>query len=161
MAQIRPMQRDDYRKKVIPTTKVLKKACEELRFVVEHPNKEGKILLRTGVTVDRDPKLVMTTKIDGIEVGYRVVPSSPLEINHFFDRDVFLKIPGYKISELNQHERTSFLTTLFEVFLEPQQGLPDITPIADDAVKISQRFQVAFPVRIGHATIQVPRGLMI
>jgi hypothetical protein len=161
MGQILPMQRDDHRRRKLPTAKFLKEKCEELRWVVEHPNQDGKIMLKTGVTVDRDPKTIMTTKVDGIEIGYRVVPSSPLEINPYFERDVFLKVPGYKISELSKEERTSILVTLFEVFLDQQQGMPDIRAISDDAVKISQRFQVAFFRKFQHATIQVPRSLLI
>lgn len=161
MGQILPMQRDDHRRRKLPTAKFLRAKCEELRWIVEHPNQDGKIMLKTGVTVDRDPKTIMTTKVDGIEIGYRVVPSSPLEINPYFERDIFLKVPGYKISELSKEERTSFLTTLFDVFVDQQQGMPEIDLIADDCIKISQRFQVAFYRKFQHATIQVPRRYMV
>jgi hypothetical protein len=156
MGALRPMERKDRRKMILPIEKKLKKACEDLRYIVEHPNREGLILTQTGVTVERDPKIVMTTKVDGVEVGYRVVPSSPLELNAYFDRDIFVKIPGYKFSDLSEEEREKFLSTIFECFIEAQQSHPVIIPIAEDCVKISQRFMVAFFHKFQHATIQVP-----
>jgi len=156
MGTIKPMGRNDRRKMILPTSAELKTKCAELRRVVEHPNQEGKILLKTGVTVDRDPKVVMTTKVDGIEIGYRVLPSSPLELNAYFDREIFVKIPGYKFSDLSEEERAKLMSTVFECFIEAQQGKPHIEPIKEDCVLIRQRFMVAFFHKFQSAFSQVP-----
>jgi hypothetical protein len=145
---IKPIGKNDRRKKIMPQSADLKQKCEDLRYIVEHPNREGLIMSQTGVTVQRDPKLVMTIKCDGVEVGYRVVPSSPLEINPYFDRDVFIRIPGYKFSDLSVEEREKFFSTIFEVFIEAQMEQPKIEPLSEESVKISQHFMVAFPMRV-------------
>jgi hypothetical protein len=159
MGGLKPMERNDRRKMILPTAAELRQKCADLRYIVEHQNKEGKILLRTGVTVDRDPKTVMTTKVDGIEIGYRVLPSSPLELNAYFDREIYIKIPGYKFSDLNEEERTKLMSTVFECFIEAQQGKPHIEPIKEDCVLIRQRFMVAFFHKFRQSTIQVPGGM--
>jgi hypothetical protein len=153
------MERNDRRKRLLPTSAELKIKCAELRRIVEHPNQDGKIMLKTGVTVERDPKVIMTTKVDGIEIGYRVIPSSPLELNAYFDREIFIRIPGYKFSDLQEDEREKLMSTVFECFIEAQQGKPHIEPIKEDCVLIRQRFMVAFFHKFQQSTIQVPGGI--
>jgi hypothetical protein len=152
---MKPMERDDRRKQILPTAENLAQKCKDLRYIVEHPNREAYIMSQTGVTVERDPKLVMTAKIDGVEVGYRVVPSSPLEINPYFQRDVFVKFPGYRLDEVGEIDRLKIANTVCDEFLDVQQG-NIINNTTRECIALSQQFQVAFPVRVSQSQIQVP-----
>jgi hypothetical protein len=142
--RIRPIQPNDTRKMIMPEDKALFAACAELRYIVEHPNEDGDIILNGGIYKAKDPEAIKVITVDGVQVGYKVKPSSPLEMSPYFDRYVYLKIPGYHLSELTVKQLVSIKTALYNAFLEPQQGPIDVKIIADDAMVMAQRFQVAF-----------------
>jgi len=142
--KFRPMKKNDTRKMIMPEDKKLFAACVELRYKVEHPNEDSDIILHGGVYKVKDPEAILVISVDGVQVGYKVKPSSPLELNPYFDRYVYLKIPGYHLSELTVKQLVSIKTALYNAFLEPQQGPIDVKIIADDAMMMRQRFQVAF-----------------
>ncbi len=141
---MRPMQKNDRRKVIIPTDRKLREACISLRDRVEHPNEVGDILLQGGIYRQKDLEAILTIKVDGVEVGYKVKESSALEMNPFFDRYVYLKIPGYKLDELTNKQLASIKTALYDAFLEPQQSPIGLKIIGEDALLMTQRFQVAF-----------------
>jgi len=129
---------------IMPEDRKLFAACVELRHKVENPNKDSHIILHQGVYKIKDPEAILVISVDGVQVGYKVKPSSPLDLNPYFDRYVYLKIPGYHLSELTVKQLVSIKTALYNAFLEPQQGPIDVQIIADDAMMMRQRFQVAF-----------------
>jgi hypothetical protein len=141
---IRPMERKDRRKVIMPTDRKLMEACIALRDRVEHPNDVGDIILQNGIYKQKDPEAILVTTVDGVQVGYKVKPCSPLELNHYFDRYVYLKIPGYHLKELTVKQLVSIKTALYTAFLEPQMGPIGVKIIADDAMLMTQRFMVAF-----------------
>jgi hypothetical protein len=131
-------------------------ACEDLRYQVEHPNECADIVASISGVRANDPEAIQTVKVDGVEVGYKVKPSSPLEMNPYFDRYCYFKVPGHRLSDLSKKELAAIKTSLLEAFFEPQQGKIQVEVIGWDAMLIRQRFMVAFPMRMGNTTIQVP-----
>jgi hypothetical protein len=141
---IKPIHPNDHRKLIMPTDRKLMESCIQLRYAVEHPNEDNDIILAGGVYKYKDPEAIKVINVDGVQVGYKVKPSSPLELNHYFDRYVYLKIPGYKLHELSVKQLVSIKSSLYQAFLEPQQGPIDVKIIAEDAMLMTQRFMVAF-----------------
>lgn len=123
-------------------------ACEALRYVVEHPNEESDIILQQGVYKQKDPEAVMTVKVDGVVIGYKVKPCSALEMNPYFDRYAYLKVPGFRLTDLAKKEMSAIKTAMLEAFFEVQQGKIHIEVIGYDAILMWQRFMVAFPVKV-------------
>ncbi len=139
--QLKRIQRS---KQILPTDKKLMEMCVALRHRVEHPNESSDIILQQGIYKQKDPEAILTVRCDGVEVGYKVKSSSPLEVNHFFDRYVYLKIPGYRLQDLSAKQLASIKTALYSAFLEPQQGPITIKILAEDSMMMAQRFMVAF-----------------
>jgi len=89
----------------------------------------------------------MTVKVDGVEVGYKVRESSPLEMNPYFKRYVYVKVSGHRIGDLTRAEVRAIITAITEAFFEPQQGpIEEIKGLAADSLGYWQQFAVAFPV---------------
>ena len=138
--QLRPNQR------ILTPDKRLLEACEQLRHAVEHPNERSEIIEQQGIYRQKDPEAIMTVKVDGVEVGYKVRESSPLEINPYFKRYVYVKVPGHRIGDLTRVEVRAIMTAIMEAFFEPQQGEIQVEIIGWDAMLLRQRFMVVFPV---------------
>ena len=100
----------------------LLEACEDLRYAVEHPGERSDIIMQQGLYKQLDPEAIMTVKVDGVEVGYTVKPSSALEMSPYFDRYCYFKVPGHRLSDLSKKELAAIKTALLEAFFEVQQG---------------------------------------
>ena len=144
MPKLRPIEKNDRRKQILVTNKALREACDALRHFVEHPNQSSDIIMGQGVYKHKDPTAISTIKVDGVEVGYMVKPCSALEMNPYFDRYVYFRVPGYLLSDLSEKEMEGVKMALYEAFFEPQQSPIEIKIIAGDALLLAQRFQVAF-----------------
>ena len=138
--QLRPNQR------ILTPDKRLLEACEDLRRTVEHPNERSDIIMQQGLYKQLDPEAIMTVKVDGVEVGYKVKKSNALEMSPYFDRYVYMKVPGHRLKDLTKPELKAVMTALLDTFFEPQQGQILQEIIAQDAMLIRQRFMVCFPV---------------
>jgi hypothetical protein len=128
-------------KEIIHSDKDLRKACEELRYYVEHPNESSEIMLNKGIYKLKDPEAIQTIKCDGVEIGYKVAPLSPLAIGTMV-RKIFIKIPGYKIEEVPKKDRDAIMGAVFDAFIDEQQDVPEIKSTADDAMLITQTFML-------------------
>lgn len=155
----RPMKKVDTRKMIIPTDRKMREACIQLRDRVEHPNAVSDILLQNGIYRQKDPEAILTIEVDGVVVGYKVKESSPLEMNPYFDRYVYLKIPGYRLAELTVKQLASIKTALYDAFLEPQQGPIGLKIIGEDAMLMVQRFQVAFLYQRNPNLVSIAGGI--
>jgi hypothetical protein len=126
----------------------LLEACEDLRRAVEHPNERSEIIMQQGIYKQKDPEAIMTVKVDGVEVGYKIKESSPLEMNPYFKRYVYVKVPGHRIGDLTKAEVRAIMTAIMETFFEPQQGpIEEIKGLSSDSLGWWQQFAVAFPVQ--------------
>jgi hypothetical protein len=142
---LRPMERHDRRRLIMPEDEKLRMKCEEFRYAVEHPNERGDVTFSGQVFRHIDPTAWLAFKYDGVVVGYRVIPCSPLEINHYFDRYAYVEIPGYKITELTVKQLTGILTAIRNGFFEPQMGrIHEANSEDNTRILFRQRFQVAF-----------------
>jgi hypothetical protein len=133
---------------IIKPDRRLFEACEQLRYAVEHPNESSEIIMQQGVYKQKDPEAIMTVQVDGVVVGYKVKPCSPLVMNPYFDRYAFLKVPGFRLADLSKQELKAIKTAFLDAFFEIQQGKIHSEMIGIDAMLFWQRFQVAFPVKI-------------
>lgn len=150
------LKRNRKLKQVITLDGRLKEACDELRYFVEHPNKDKDIIIGQGIYRKKDPDAIMTITCDGVVVGYKVKPSSPLEINPYFDRYCYIRFPNHRLSDLSDKELATVKFTVLESFFEPQQGEIHQEIIGQGALLMWQRFMVVFPVKFQNATVQVP-----
>ncbi len=153
------LERNKRLKQILKPDRRLFEACEQLRYAVEHPNESSDIILQQGIYKQKDPEAIMTVKVDGVTVGYKVKPSSALELSPYFDRYAFFKVEGHRLSDLTDAEMAAIKTALYEAFFEVQQGEIKEEVIGWDAMLIRQRFQVAFPVKVGSSTSFVPEQI--
>ena len=147
-------------KEVIRLDSRLYDACDALRQKVEDALSGPELMVVGSIFHKKDEKAVETVHVDGVEIGYRIMKSSPLEVNPYFDQEVFLKTPGYKLDELSEREMAAIQFTIATVFFRVQQQIPepDISP-NHETMRWRQRFEVALPYKFQDATIQVSRGL--
>jgi hypothetical protein len=110
----------------------------------------------SGIT-KKDENIVKTVPIDGLVIGYRIKKSSPLEISPYFTQSVWLRTPGFRLSELSDKEMAAIQYTIATVFFREQQGAVVPRVIAGDAMRWDQKFEVALPYKFQDATIQVPK----
>ena len=150
--QLRPNQR------ILTPDKRLLEACEDLRRTVEHPNERSEIIEQQGIYRQKDPEAIMTVKVDGVEVGYKVKPSSALEMSPYFDRYCYFKVPGHRLTDLTKAEMSAIKTALLEAFFEVQQGRIQMEVIGWDAMLLRQRFMVVFPVERNPNVISLVGG---
>jgi hypothetical protein len=150
--ELKPNQR------IIRPDKRLFEACEQLRYVVEHPNERSEIIMEQGIYKHKDPEAIMRVTVDGVTVGYKVKASSPLEISPYFDRYVYFKVPGHRLSDLTKAELSAIKTALLEAFFEVQQGQVQVEVIGWDAMLLRQRFMVAFPVERNPGLVSIAGG---
>ncbi|HSW65046.1 MAG TPA: hypothetical protein VLH56_17305 [Dissulfurispiraceae bacterium] len=79
-------------------------------------------------------KRVWILKADGVEVGYR-----RQMFRTYINRQVFIKVPGYKISDISASQRERIMSAVFNVFLQPGSNLPTIDQIAPDCLLMQQQ----------------------
>ena len=144
------------RKEVITLDFRLLEACHDLRYRVEHPDREADIIMAGGLYRHKDPERIWGVKVDGVEIGYKVAPCSPLEINPYFDRYVYIRTPGYRMRDLSEMELAALKFAVLETFFQQQQGEIKVEIIGEGALLLWQRFMVIFPYKYQNATVQVP-----
>ena len=155
------------RRKLKPNQKILKPdkrllaACEALRYAVEHPNERSEIILQQEIYKQTDPEAIMTIKVDGVEVGYKVKKSSPFEMSPYFDRYVYFRVVGHKLSDLGKEELSAIKTALLDGFFEVQQGSIKVEVIGWDAMLMRQRFMVAFAYEKNPNVISLVGGINV
>jgi hypothetical protein len=144
IVKLREMERNDRRRLVMPEDVKLYNACVTLRSFVEHPNDRSEEILVGGVYRPKNPEAWSAINLDGVQVGYRVVPCSPLLLNPYFDRWAFFSVPGYRINELSVKQLVSIKTAILHAFFEPQMGKvwEDVKGHAEKVI-LAQRFMVA------------------
>jgi hypothetical protein len=152
------LERNKRLKEILAPDKRLLDACNELRYAVEHPNADSEIMMAQGVYKHKDPTAIMTVTIDGVVIGYKVKACSLLEINPYFDRYAYVRVPDHRLTDLLDKQLASIKLAVLEAFFEPQQGEVKTEVIGNGAILMSQRFMVVFPVKFQDATIQVPQG---
>jgi hypothetical protein len=152
------LKRNNRLKEIIKPDKRLLEACEALRYTVEHPNADSEIMMAQGVYRKKDPGALMTAYVDGVVIGYKVKPCSPLAINPYFDRYAYVRVPEHRLTDLTDREMAAIKMAMLEAFFDTQQGEIKVEVIGDGALLMWQRFMVTFPVKFQQATIQVPQG---
>jgi len=134
-------------KEVVKLDGRLLEKCWELRHTVEHPNENADIIISKGIYRKKDPDAIMTIECDGVVVGYKIKECSPLEINPYYDRYVYVRTPNYRLKDLSDKQLAVIKFTVLDAFFEQQQGEIHIEVIGEGALLLWQRFMVAFPYK--------------
>lgn len=113
----------------------LQEACESLREHVDNINRAPVIHLAGRVYHSRDADAIQTVKHQGVEIGYRL-----RDFGKFMRREIFVKVPGHKLDDVNKDEKERIVTAVFNAFLIPGANLPEIGQIAPDCLLIRQDF---------------------
>ena len=124
---------DDDKTRILNADANLQEACEGLRDHVDNINQAPALALRNGVYRGIDKRAIQTVKVSGVEIGYRLQDHKT-----FMRRQIFIKVPGYKIDDLTHAEREKIITAVFNVFLVPGANLPEIAHIAPDCMLLQQ-----------------------
>jgi hypothetical protein len=151
------LERNKKLKEVIKPDGRLLEACTELRHTVEHPNQSADIMIAKGIYRKKDPDAIMTIECDGVVVGYKVKECSPIAINPYYDRYVYIRTPNYRLKDLSDKELAVIKFTVLEAFFEQQQGEIHVEVIGEGALLLWQRFMVAFAYKYQNATSFVPK----
>jgi hypothetical protein len=106
----------------------LQAACESLKDHGENIARHGRTFLDT----DRDK--VWTVKVGGVEVGYRIQV-----FKTYLNRQVFIKVPGYRIADLSNEEREKIMSAVFNVFVHPGSNIPSVNGIKQDTILMQQQ----------------------
>ena len=148
MTRDQRVERNKRLKQVIRPEGRLFEACTELRHTVEHPNESADIIMAQGLYRKKDPEAIMTIECDGVVVGYKVKECSPLEINPYYDRFVYVRVPDYRLMDLSAEQLAAIKFTILDAFFEQQQGEIHVEVIGEGALLLWQRFMVAIPVQV-------------
>lgn len=126
-------------KSIIESYKLLEQACADLRYKVEHQGGGSSIILLGATYKATDPNAIKTVKVDGVEVGYQI---KHIKGAHFM-RMVYVKIPGYKWSEIPRRDLDKIIGAVLGGCIQEQMDV-EIDLISPDTYLISQVFEVAF-----------------
>jgi len=77
---------------------------------------------------------IWSVKADGVEIGYR-----RQMFKTYINRQVFIKVPGYKIGDISKEQRERIMSAVFNTFLQPGANLPSIDMIAPDCLLVQQQ----------------------
>lgn len=116
-------------------------ACENL---LEHVN---------GITDPVKARLIHTTRVGGVEIGYR--RTSNLTYRR---REVCIKVPGYRIEDLTKGEKERIVTAVFNALLVPGAALPEISRPAKDCMVIRQDYIPMIPVERSPGLVSIAGG---
>lgn len=79
--------------------------------------------------------VIKSVAVDGMVFGYRLE-------DHllFMRRQVFVKVPGWKIADISEDERARVMMAIFNVFVLPGGKKPVIRPISKDCLYFEHDF---------------------
>jgi len=111
-----------------------------LRSFVENLNKTASIAIRNGGTYKGiNLNQVFTCKHDNWTIGYKLE-----QMAFTFKRKVFLKVEGYRLDEIPEEQKDPVLTLCYDVFFDQGESVPEIEPVAHDAILIWQSFMPGY-----------------
>jgi hypothetical protein len=106
-----------------------------------------------GITDPEKSKLIQTVRINGIEIGYR-----RRSFHTFRRREVFIKVPGYRIEDLSKGEKERIVTAVFNVFLVPGAALPELSRPAKDCMVMRQDYIPMIPIERSPGLVSIAGG---
>lgn len=142
----------------------LRSACEELREWVEHFNKVPSIALRGERYGPLDPTQIFTTRVENVEIGYKLEELLPLvvEIDQLptMRRTVYVKLHGYRFAEVPDDERGNLVSAVLDAFMDQQQRVPEMEFNREgDVMKLTQDFKVAVMYQRNPNLVTIAGGL--
>lgn len=98
-------------------------------------------------------KQIWSVKADGVEIGYR-----RQMFRTYINRQVFIKVPGHKISDISEGQRQMIMSAVFNVFLQPGANMPDIDLIAPDCLLVQQMSIPMVPLERSPGLVSIAGG---
>jgi len=140
-----------------PNNKILKadtKVQEALEALAEHGDHQGNKIKVIGKVFEETKRHeVQTVKVDGVVFGYRLEDHKV-----YMRRVIFMKVPGYQISDISEDERARIMTALFNVFFMPGNKPPEVKQIAPDSVLFTQDFIPEIAVERSPGLVSIAGG---
>ena len=124
---------DSPNNRILKADTKIQEALEGLRQFVDNLKVSPNVGLRGETYRMIDPKKIQTVAVDGLVFGYRLEDHAV-----FIRRIVFIKVPGYRVEDISEDERARIMTAVFNVFIVPGSGIPEVQQINHDAIKIAQ-----------------------
>jgi hypothetical protein len=99
---------------------------------------------------------IWSAKEDGVEIGYR-----RQMFRTYINRQVFIKVPGYKIDDLSNDQRARIMSAVFNVFLQPGANVPNIDAVGKDGdcLLVQQQSIPMIPVERSPGLVSIVGGL--
>ena len=127
-------------------------ALEALADHVDHQRKTA-ILFHGQSYKAPNPHEIQTVRVDGVTFGYRLE-----DHRIYMRRVVFMKVPGYKISDISEDERSRIMTALFNVFFLPGGKPPVSKLIAPDCLFFEHDFVPEIAVERNPGLVSIVGG---
>ena len=100
--------------------------------------------------------IVHSVSLDGVEVGFCIGVNPVSDIQ---TRRVFLKTPGYKLSEIPKKQLEAAVISAFDVFVVTGGEPPVIAEIADDCLLIEQRVAMTRIMNLSPGLVSIFGGM--
>jgi hypothetical protein len=97
---------------------------------------------------------IWSAKEDGVEIGYR-----RQIFRTYINRQVFIKVPGYKIDDLSKDQRARIMSAVFNVFLQPGANIPSIDQVGPDCMVIQQQSIPMIPIERSPGLVSIAGGM--
>ena len=127
--------------RILQTDANIQGACESL---MEHVH---------NITDDNKKRQIQTLQESGVVIGYRRT-----FFHTFARREIFVKVPGYKIDDLTEGERERIITAVFNVFLVPGASMPIIIHPQPDTMALRQDYIPMIPVERSPGLVSIAGG---
>ena len=123
---------------VLPLDKRIQGELESLRHFVDNFNVTPKITMRGHKQTFRELQAdeVYTTDVDGWEFGYKLEEFA----DGWFRRKVYVKVPGYKLEDVEEEERKAVMVAVFNACLDKGASQAEIEQTDIDTLLITQMF---------------------
>ncbi len=104
---------------------------------------------------DKPSGVLLTVKVGGVVIGYR----RQTHIT-FRRREVFVKVPGYRIEDVSKAERERIMTAVLNVFIIPGAAMPQITAPehVHDTMIVRQDYVPDIPVERSPGLVSIAGG---
>ena len=146
--------KDEPNNRILESDERIKESCEALRDHVDNINQKPGVVLAGSVYRSREAEKINMVRIDGVEIGYRLQ-----DHGRYMRRQMFVKVPGYKIEDLSKQDRERIMTAIFDVFLIEGADVPGVAQVAPDCMLIEQDFVPLYLVEQSPGLVTIAGGI--
>ena len=97
--------------------------------------------------------VIRSVQVDGVVFGYRLQDHSV-----FMRRQIFMRVPGWRISDLSDDERSMIMTAIFNVFFMPGGKIPELKSLTSDCLLFEYDFVPEIAVERSPGLVSIAGG---